>query len=74
MVVDKVYCMLTATTLAIVLFVSKTFFFHHLFNKDGEGPMELFKGDNLDQTWLKFAHLCFPSTCNLDCFTKLLSQ
>jgi hypothetical protein len=73
MVVDKVCCILIATTLDIALFASKTFIFHHLFNEDGKGPMELFKGENLNQTWLKFAHLCSPSIHNLDCFIEALS-
>jgi hypothetical protein len=40
----------TTTTLAIVLSRSKTFFFHHLFNEDGQGPV--------DQMLLKFVLLC----------------
>jgi hypothetical protein len=34
MVVDEVYCTPTTTTLTIVLFMSKTFIFCRLFNKD----------------------------------------
>ncbi len=34
MVVNKVYCMPTATTLAIALFANKTKIICHLFNKD----------------------------------------
>jgi len=65
MVVDKVCCTLIATTLAITLFVSKTFLSRHLFNEDGKGPMELFKGEKLDQMLLKFAPLCSPNIHNL---------
>jgi hypothetical protein len=49
MVGNKVYCMPTTTTLAIVLSISKTFLFCHLFNEDGHSPM--------DQLLLKFT-LC----------------
>ncbi len=48
MVVDEVYHTPIATTLAITLFTNKTFFPHHLFNKDGQSPIELFKGEKLD--------------------------
>jgi hypothetical protein len=43
------------------MFVSKIFLFRHLFNKDGEGPMELVKGEKLDQILLKFTPLCSHS-------------
>ncbi len=49
MVVNEVYCTLTTTTLAIVSLTSKTFFSHHLFNEDGEDPMELLNGKKLNQ-------------------------
>jgi hypothetical protein len=39
MVVNEVYCTPIATTSTIVLFMSKTFFSCHLFNKDGEGSI-----------------------------------
>jgi hypothetical protein len=74
MVVDEVHCMLTATTLAIALFASLTFLSHHLFDEDGKGPMEFFKGENLNQLWLKFVHLRSPNICNLHYFTKALFQ
>jgi hypothetical protein len=32
--------------------------FHQLFNEDGEGFIELLKGENLNQTMLKFVPLC----------------
>ncbi len=35
------------TTSAIVLVVGKTFLLEHLLNEDGQGPMEVFKGDKL---------------------------
>jgi hypothetical protein len=34
--------------------------FHQLFNEDGEGFIELLKGENLNQNMLKFAPLCSP--------------
>jgi len=49
----------------IVLFTSKSFIFCHLFNEDGKGPVEFFKGEKLNQTLLNFAPLCFPSIHNL---------
>jgi len=65
MLVEKVCRMPISTTLAITLFTSKTFLSHHLFNEDGEGPVEILKGEKLDQTLLKFAPLCFAGICNL---------
>jgi hypothetical protein len=38
MVIDEVYCVPFATF--------KTFLYHHLFNKDGKGFMELLKCEN----------------------------
>ncbi len=65
MVASEVCCTPITTTLVIALFASKTFLFYHLFNKDGEGPMELLKGEKLDQMLLKFTPLCSPNICNL---------
>ncbi len=36
-----------ATTSAIALATSKTFLSEHLLNKDGQGPVEVLKGDKL---------------------------
>jgi hypothetical protein len=47
MVADEVCRMPTTTTSTIALFASKTFFFHHLFNKDGKSPVKLFKSEKL---------------------------
>jgi hypothetical protein len=52
MVVDKVYHMPTATSSLFLCLQIKGFFFRHLFNEDGKGPMELFKGEKLNQTLL----------------------
>jgi hypothetical protein len=65
MVVDKVCCKLTATFSTIALFMSKIFLSCHLFNEDGQGPVELLKGKKLNQTLLKFAAMCFPSIHSL---------
>ncbi len=46
MVVEEVCCMPVSTTLAITLFTSKTFLSRHLFNEDGEGPVEVLKSKN----------------------------
>jgi hypothetical protein len=54
MVADEVCHMTIATSLTIVLFISKTFLSCHLFNEDEEGHVELFKGEKLNQTLLKF--------------------
>jgi hypothetical protein len=37
--------MSTVTSLTIALSTNNSFIFCHLFNEDGEGPMELFKGE-----------------------------
>jgi hypothetical protein len=65
MVANDVCHMPLAMTSTIVLSISKTFFFCHLFNKDGKDPMEFFEGEKLDQTLLKFTPLCSPNICNL---------
>jgi hypothetical protein len=65
MVVDEVYHTPTATSLTISLSMSKIFLFHHLFNEDGKGPMELLKGEKLNQTLLKFIPLCSLGKRNL---------
>jgi hypothetical protein len=65
MVTNKVCHMPIITTLAIALSTNKTFFSCHLFNKDGEGLVDLLKGEKLDQTLLKYGLLCSPSVCFL---------
>jgi hypothetical protein len=49
MVVNEVCHTPIATTFTIVLSTNKTFLSCHLFNEDGQGPMELFKDEKLDQ-------------------------
>jgi hypothetical protein len=65
MVVDEVCHKPTATSSTISLSMSKIFHFHHLFNEDGKGPMELLKGEKLNQTLLKFTPLCSLGRHNL---------
>jgi hypothetical protein len=65
MVANEVYHTPTATILAIILSTNKNFFFHHFFNKDGIGPIELLKGEKLNQMLLKFVPLCSLRVCNL---------
>jgi hypothetical protein len=50
MVVDEVCHTPTTITSTIVLFMSKTFLFYHLSNEDGEGLVEFFEGEKLNQT------------------------
>jgi len=69
MVANKVCHTPITTSLAIILFVSNSFFSCYLFNEDGKGFMELFKGEKLNQMLLKFTPLCFPIIHNL--FTSL---
>jgi hypothetical protein len=38
--------------------MNKSFIFYHLFNEDGEGPMQLLKGEKLNP-------LCSLGICNL---------
>jgi hypothetical protein len=59
MVTYEVYHMPTTTFSYIVLSMNKSFLFHHLFNEDGEGLMEFFEGEKLNQMLLKFTPLCF---------------
>ncbi len=42
------------TSSTIVLVASKSFLSHHLFNEDGEGPLETLKRDKLCQVMEKF--------------------
>jgi hypothetical protein len=59
MVAKKVCHTPIATTLAITFTTNKKFLFCHLFKEDGEGHVELLKGEKLDQALLKFTPLCF---------------
>jgi len=57
---------------AIPLATSKTFLFEHLLNKDGEGLMEVLKGDKLHLMMDKFIALSSPNVYNL--VTSFMSQ
>jgi hypothetical protein len=61
MVVDEVRWTSTTIILVITLFMSKTFIFKHLFSNDGEGHVELLKGEKYYLTMLKFSLLCSPN-------------
>jgi hypothetical protein len=71
MVVDEVYCTPIATTSAIALSMNKTFLSCNLFNKDGQGHVEFFKGEKLDPMLLKCAPLCSLGIRNLIVSLKL---
>jgi hypothetical protein len=47
LVEDEVFHTPRATMLAIALATSKTFFSEHLLNEDGQGLVEVLKGDKL---------------------------
>ncbi len=65
MVVDEVCWMPIVTFSTIALSMNKIFLFRHLFNEDGQGLVELLKGEKLNKMLLKFALMCFPGICNL---------
>lgn len=58
-------CTPNATSSTIVFVASKTFLLYHLFNDNGVCPMELLKGDKLNQPMLKFAPFCSLNIGNL---------
>jgi len=64
MVANEVCRTPTITISFIALSTSKTFLFHYFFNEDGQCPMELLKGDKLDQMLLNFVALCSPGIHN----------
>jgi len=68
MVKEEVFHTLGATVSAIVLVTSKTFFFEHLLNEDGQGPMEVLKGNKLCQVMDKCIVLSSPNVRNLVAF------
>ncbi len=53
------------TSSTIVLVASMGFLSHHLFNEDGEGPMETLKRDKLCQVMGKFTTFYSPNVRNL---------
>ncbi len=38
--------------------------YQHLFDKDGDDPIELLKGEQLNKVMDNFMPLCFPNICN----------
>jgi len=54
----------------IALNASKAFLAHHLFNENGEGPMEIFQGEKLDEVMDKFQPMCFPNIRNFNASFK----
>ncbi len=65
MVANEVCHTPTTTSLTIALFANKSFLSRHLFDEDGKGLVELFKGEKLNQTLLKFIPLCSLGIWNL---------
>jgi hypothetical protein len=61
LVEEEASCTLRATTSAIVLAASIIFLLEHLLNEDGQGLVEVFKGDKLHQVMDKFLALSFPN-------------
>ncbi len=68
MVKEEVFHTLGANVSAIVLATSKTFLSEHLLNEDGQGPMEVLKGNKLRQLMDKFIVLSSPNVHNLVAF------
>jgi hypothetical protein len=84
MVVNEVCHTSSTTSSVIILFTNKSFLSRHLFNKDGEGPVEFLKDAKVNQMLLKFVPLCSLNMRNvvslkhhlnnpspLDCILKL---
>jgi hypothetical protein len=65
MVIEEVLRTPNATSSTISLVASKTLLSHHLFNEDGEVPMEFLKGEKLNQAMLMFIHVCSLNIRNL---------
>jgi hypothetical protein len=65
LVEEEVSRTLGAITLTIALATSKTFLCMHLLNKDGEGLVEVMKGNKLCQVMDKFITLASPNVHNL---------
>jgi hypothetical protein len=62
---EEAFDTLGVTMLAIALATSKTFLLEHLLNKDGQGLVEVLKGDKLRQVMDKFIALFSPIVWNL---------
>jgi len=58
---EEVFCTSEVIALTIALTASKTFISEHLLNEDGEGIVEILKGDKLRQMMDKFITLFSPN-------------
>jgi hypothetical protein len=65
LVEGQVSCTFDAKIFAIVLNVNKASLPHHLFNENGEGPMEFFQGEKFDKVMDKFEPFYSPNIWNL---------
>jgi hypothetical protein len=65
LVKEETFCTLGAIMLAIALVVGRTFISEHLLNEDGQGLVEILKGDKLHQVMEKFLALFSPNVWNL---------
>jgi hypothetical protein len=65
MVAKKALRIPNVTSFVIALATNKTFFSPHLFNEDGQGTIELLKGDKFHEISLKFILLCSPNIHNI---------
>jgi hypothetical protein len=50
----------------IGFFMSNSFLSQHLFNEDGDNPIELLKGEHLNKVMDNFMPLCFPNICKVN--------
>ncbi len=65
LVEEEAFCTLGAIMSAISLVVGKTFISKNLLNEDGQGLVEILKGDKLCQVMEKFLALFSPNVWNL---------
>ncbi len=65
MVAKEVLHMPNAMSSTMTLVVNKTFMFCFLFNENGQGIVELLKGDKFNETLLEYVPLCPPNIHNL---------
>ncbi len=65
LVENEVCCTPNVKNFTIGFFMSKSFLSQHLFNEDGDNPIELLKGEHLNKVMDNFMPLCFPNICNI---------
>jgi hypothetical protein len=63
MVTEEVLLMPNITSFLISLAINKTFLSHNFFNEDEEVPMELLKGEKLNQAMSMFVPFIRKKTC-----------